>query len=99
MERSLRWQHRSYLRYAEDLIYQSIYGVVHGSMCDHIDVELSVQTAQTIGSMPFDGFVLSTDKPTDFIPFIKTTMRLLPTERPRHVRNAPNLEAIRTYGL
>lgn len=91
LERTHQWAKQSLE--AKTSAEQAIYGIVQGGKF----TDLRRQSAQFIGSLPFDGFGIGGeygDDKTKMSDILKTVINELPEEKPRHLLGIGHLEDI-----
>lgn len=93
LERTHRWEERSLNAHLKNPNEQAMYAVIHGG----IDPNLRQKSCEFLTALPFDGFAiggsLGKNKP-EMIEMLKSTLPLLPTEKPNHLLGIGDLESI-----
>jgi len=93
LERTHRWEKRSLDAHRADPRQQALYAVVHGG----VDKDLRAQSAQYLGSLPFDGYGIGGSVGKDraeMKEMLEHTVHRLPEEKPVHLLGIGDLPSI-----
>ncbi|HSW77106.1 MAG TPA: tRNA guanosine(34) transglycosylase Tgt [Candidatus Saccharimonadales bacterium] len=101
LDRTHRWEKRSLDEHLQNPAQQAMYGVIHGG----IFPELRQESCKILGALPFDGFAIGGSvgkNREEMIEMLKTTMPMLPYDKPNHllgIGDLPSIESIIPLGI
>lgn len=93
LERTHRWEERSLKEHLRRPQGQAMYAVIHGG----VDPELRKESCSFLGNLPFDGFAIGGSvgkNRAEMLELLRTTMPLLPKEKPNHLLGIGDLESL-----
>jgi queuine tRNA-ribosyltransferase len=92
-ERTHRWEKRSLEEHLKNPKNQAIYGVIHGG----VNHELRRMSANTLSTMPFDGFAIGGSMgktKQEMVEMLSRLMPHIPEDRPNHLLGIADLESL-----
>ncbi|KAJ8904647.1 hypothetical protein NDN08_001165 [Rhodosorus marinus] len=90
---SVRWQHECLELHKCENTTKGLFANVHINCSSDVERERSLERAGVLSKYDFDGYFLSLAD-IEAEDLVGTVLKLLPREKPKHVRNARSLEVI-----